>query len=153
MARKLAYGFGAALLCAVAIVEYLNFTGFCYADKRYHNDQELIDFAITHGLKFVSELQGSEIYGAGEPIQYSSLAQFHQMNPGCCVLHKRGHPDLEEGLWVRAFGWYIVVAEIWYRIKTPGPNDFYRITVFMNSCGAIKRIRGASQSSALPPVR
>jgi hypothetical protein len=153
LGRKLACACAAGLLCALAVIEYLNFTGFCYADKRYHSDQELIDLAITRGLKFVSELQGSEIYGSGEPIEYKSLAQFHQINPECCVLHRWGHSDLEEGLWVRAFNWYMVVAEIWYRIKSTGPNQFYRVTVFMNSCGVIKRIRGAAYASALPPVR
>jgi hypothetical protein len=153
LARKFAYICGAAFLGAVAIVEYLNFTGFCYADKRYHSDQDLIDFAITRGLNFVSELHGSELYGSGEPIKYSSLAQFHHINPECCVLHRWGHRDLEEGVWVRSFGWYIAVVEIWYQIKPTGPNQFYNVTVFMNACGAIKRIRGAAQASPLPPVR
>jgi hypothetical protein len=153
MVRKLAYVFAALVACAMAIVEYLNFTGFCYADKRYHSDQELIDFAISRGLNFVGELQGSEIYGSGERTVYESVAQFHQVNPNCCELHRRGHPDLEEGVWPRVFGWYIAVAEIWYRIKSTGQNQFYHVTVFMNSCGAVKRIRGGAYPSALPPVR
>src|SRR6266478_3225607 len=108
--RPLMYSLGAAILCTFTLIEYLNFTGFCYAQRRYFGEQELVDFAIKR-----------EIYG--------SVEDFHKVNPNCCILYRWGHPDLAEGIWVRSFGWYISVAEIWYRLSTKSPSKFFRAHV------------------------
>lgn len=54
----------------------------------------------------------------GDREVYRSAEEFHDVNSACCVLHRWGHADLQDGLWVRAFGCYIAVAEIWYRLNT-----------------------------------
>jgi hypothetical protein len=136
-----------AIVAVIIVVEYLNFTGFCYTDKRYHSDQELTDFAITRALEFGKDTDSPE-----EPKIYRSIDEFHEVNPDCCVLYKWGHPGQEEGIWVRIFGWYISVAEISYLNKTSGQERFYQAEVYMSACGEIKRI-GGRRLSRLPTVK
>ncbi len=141
--RPLMYSFGAAILCTFTLIEYLNFTGFCYAQRRYFGEQELVDFAIKRAIHFsdlvTSDVREREIYG--------SVEDFHKVNPNCCILYRWGHPDLAEGIWVRSFGWYISVAEIWYRLSTKSPSKFFRAHVFMSACGEIKDVQGSIEST------
>jgi hypothetical protein len=141
-----------ALLCAVALVEVLNFTGFCYSQVRYLRDQELIDAAIQYRLADVGDYYLSR--GAKK---YNSVAEFHEINPHCCRLSKWGHPGLgEEGIWLRVIGWYVVVADLWYRFRDAGTNQFWSETVFMNSCGKVLEHAGGEMSydpTAHTPLR
>jgi hypothetical protein len=43
-----------SLVLAVAIIgvfEYLNFSGYCYSERRYLSDRELIEKAVQYNLK------------------------------------------------------------------------------------------------------
>ena len=143
--RRLVYSIGVAILGTLALIEYLNFTGFCYAQRRYLGEQELIDFAIKRAIHF-SDLVTRDVQ---EREVYNSIEDFHKVNSNCCILYRWGHPDLEEGIWVRSFGWYISVAEIWYRLSARPPNEFFHAYVFLSACGDIKRV-GGSVASTLP---
>jgi len=143
--RYMMYLVGVAILCTFTLVEYLNFTGFCYAQRRYFSEQELVDFAIKQVIHF-SDLVTSQVH---DREVYGSVEDFHKLNSNCCILHRGGHQDLEEGVWVRSFGWHISVVEIWYRLSAEPPNEFFHASVFMSACGEIKRI-GGSIASTLP---
>jgi hypothetical protein len=140
--RNLAYFASVVAVCATALIEYLNFTGFCYRQGRYLGEQELVNFAIEQAIHF-GDLVTTDVTGRQV---YSSIEEFRRINPKCCILHKRGHPDLEEGIWVRIFGWYISVAEIWYRLSAQPSAEFFRAYVFMSACGEVKRVGGSTET-------
>jgi hypothetical protein len=69
----------------VAAVEHLSFTGFCFADKRYHSDRELMDFAIMRALNFSDSVTRDS---RDEPKTYRSADEFRETNPDCCELYR-----------------------------------------------------------------
>jgi hypothetical protein len=147
--RSLKYLICVPLLCALGVIEYLNFTGFCYADGRYHTERELVDFAITRALNFSKSVT---VRVPGDDKIYRSTDEFREINPDCCALHKWGHEGLEEGIWIRIFGWYIAVADVWFLNKSTGAERFFHAEVYISACGEIKRIGGYSLSR-LPAVK
>jgi hypothetical protein len=111
-----------------ALIQYLNFTGFCYRELRYHSDQELIDAAVKYSLKYNKFDPGR--------LRYSSLAEFYDANPKCCKVHRWGH-DLVDGLWTRLFGWHVTVVELKYKIRRQGPKDRFSADVALMACGGV----------------
>lgn len=131
-----------AVVGVLAVVEYLNFTGYCYSQKRYLTDEELIDFAIPQVIGFAN-LVTSEVQNR---LTYNSVEDFHQHNLNCCGLHKWGHADADDGIWVRAVGWYISVAEISFRLSDQPSAKYFDATIFFTACGEIKEMRGYVKS-------
>jgi hypothetical protein len=84
-------------------VEALNFSGFCWSDMKYRSDATLIDDAVERTLKLYSPQLG--------PItkRYTSLAEFHQLNPHCCILYRWGHLYASD---FRLLGIYRAVADL-----------------------------------------
>ncbi len=134
-----------ALAAVVGTIEYLNFSGFCYSERRHLSDKELIEKAIQYNLKNPPRIQSVT--------QYASLNEFFATNFDCCVLHRDGHETIQEGSWVRLFGWYIAVADIWYRIGEGGPNAYYDSLVALNACGQVKQRLGPFYSFPRPPSK
>ena len=127
------------LLVPLVLFEYLNFTGFCYGQGRYYSDEELVDAAITYNLSK---------YGSDPAIKkrYESIGELGRQNPECCTIHRYGHWSLDP-IWVRAFGFYIVVVEVWYRVnETSGAASFYDSLVSFDACGKIVDTTGILES-------
>jgi hypothetical protein len=112
----------------LAIVEYQNFTGYCHRESRYLTDRELLESAIN----FIIELDKRR----GEEITYNSPQELLDNNQDCCSLFKDGHSHLPEGIWVRFFGWYVAVAEIWYKARNGRPS-YSRAEISIDACGKI----------------
>jgi hypothetical protein len=137
-----------SLVLAVAIIgvfEYLNFSGYCYSECRYLSDRELIEKAVQYNLKNPP--------GVGGVTQYASLDEFFAMNADCCFLERGGHETLQEGTWVRLFGWYVAVADIWYRLGDVGLDAYYNSLVALNSCGQVKQRLGPLYPFPRPPSK
>ena len=134
-----------ALATIIGAMEYLNFSGFCYSEQRNLSDQELIERAVQYNLKNPPGIDGL--------MQYASLNEFFVTNPDCCLLKRDGHETLQEGTWVRLFGWYIAVADIWYRIREGGPEAYYHSYVALNSCGQVKQRMGPLYPFPRPPSK
>jgi hypothetical protein len=124
------------VLGPVALLEYLNFTGFCYSQARYYRDEELIDAAIRWNIAR---------YGSDPAIKkrYESIGEFKGQNPECCSVSKYGHWSLDP-IWVRLFGFYIVVVEVWYQVAeaAPGTDSFYNSLISFDACGKIVNTAG-----------
>jgi hypothetical protein len=128
----------AALLgSALALVQYLNFSGFCYSQVRFLPDSELLARAIQYDLK-------NPPIGEGQ-ISYASIDEFLTRNPNCCLLHRHGGSLLDgilDGPWVRIFGWYIAVADVWYKFREDGPRNYYHSAIAVDSCGKVRERLG-----------
>jgi len=115
---------------AIALVEALNFTGFCYRDLRYLSDQEFIDKMVLYNLaRHGPSSERNKTYG--------SLREFYQVNPQCCELHRWGD-QFSDPIIVRLVGFYRVVGHITYRSNdAAGVDNFYSAIVSANACGDI----------------
>lgn len=125
---------------AIASFLFLNFTGFCYKHFRYYTKPALITIAINYNLgKHDPAGERRKIYG--------SIDEFHRINPYCCYAYPNA------GIFDMIFGFYDIVAEIWYRIKDLGPDAFYLAYVHMNACGEHPRSQGilTSEGPRHPP--
>ncbi|MBU6462094.1 MAG: hypothetical protein KGK01_05595 [Bradyrhizobium sp.] len=133
---------GIVLAIGLSLIEYLNFTGYCYAEARYLNDDELTRIAIADALKHVPDTVGI--------VHYSSVEDVLAKNPDCCAVHRQHRglfEDLLPGTWVRAFGWYIAAIEVAYRYReTPSLNYLDSFTL-VNACGRIGERLGSYSSS------
>jgi hypothetical protein len=118
-----------------ALIQYLNFTGFCYRERRYHSDQEITDAAVRYSLKY------NEYYP--DLIKYASLADFYAANPKCCRIYRWGNHLIEEGLWPRLFYWHITLVTLRYKIRPQGPKDTFSADVYLMPCGGVVDFSGA----------
>lgn len=130
-------------LVGVGIFEYLNFSGFCYSERRYLKDQELIDAAVRHAIARLDRFPNH--------LTYSSAEEFHSVNQNCCRIYKEGHPSLPEGTWVRILGWYVAVVRVWYKVEENGPRNYYDSYVSLNACGQVLQFKGTLES--IPPTK
>jgi len=129
------------LLC-IAVFEYLNFTGFCYGARRYLADDEFILKALRR------EVAVNKAYGESENrISYETPEALQTQNPNCCVVTRKDDPYLEESLWNRMFGSYVLLVEVAYRAKQDGPKPFYSDVFFANACGEILDRSGSEQAT------
>jgi hypothetical protein len=123
---------GILLAIGLGVIEYLNFTGYCYAEARYLGDHELIKAVIANALKHVPDTP--------EITRYSSVDDLLARNPDCCAVHRQDRGVFEgllPGTWVRSFGWYIAAVEVVYRYReTPSMNYLDSFTL-VNACGSI----------------
>lgn len=130
------------LAIGLSVIEYFNFTGYCYAEARYLSDDELIETVIAGFLKHVPD--------TAEIVQYSSVEDVLARNPDCCAVHRRHRGVFEPllpGIWVRTFGWYIAAVEVAYRYReTPSMNYLDSFTL-VNACGRIGERLGPYSSS------
>jgi hypothetical protein len=124
--------FALALVCLVGALEFLNFTDFCYSERRYLGDEGLIDATIRYELEQASRKGFNK---------YTSVAQFHEVNPKCCTMMKWGDPVVRTGsrgfaIWMRRIlGDYFIVVDLKYRIKDEGSEQFDSAHYLINSCG------------------
>ncbi len=124
-------------------VQFLNFTGYCYSQRRYLSDAELIRSAIEYSLAYDRRVEISY------EKRYLTPEDLLARSTDCCLLRRDGHGDFVEGPWVRALGWYIVFVDLWYKIKQTPPNNYRVFNISMNSCADIKETFSSFQS--LPP--
>ena len=72
--------------------EYHNFTGYCRAEGRYLEKQELIDRAVQKYFVRESEEVRNEAF------YYASLEEFYKKNPDCCkVVSLKDGEEGEDG--------------------------------------------------------
>jgi hypothetical protein len=148
-AKRLSSGaiFGLAILLAVTSAEFLNFTGFCWADLRYYSDRELINAAIGYELRMNEAADYVK-----DRKRYQSLEEFLAVNRDCCRVYRWGHPLELDGVWVRVFGWYIAVVNILYRLRDDGPRQFFDRYSFVNACGKVMNRMGSESQIGPSPA-
>ena len=137
----------AGMLSIGAVVEYLNFSGYCYPQGRWLGDQELVEAAIKYEL--------THVRGAYEltAVSYESPAAFQQENAGCCRLDRSGKHPMLDGKWTRVLGMYVAAVDLWYRFRRKGPEQFWYETVFVNACGHFLERFGHPLKTGLPNSR
>jgi hypothetical protein len=137
---------GAAIATSViGVIEYFNFTGFCYSQRRWLGNQELINAAIKYEL---SHVRGPYALGA---LSYSSLDEFKELNPQCCDLDRSGNNPALDGKWVRSLGIYNAAIHLHYRFRQTGQQQFWFETLFVNACGRFLD-RGGFPTDIPPPT-
>ncbi len=128
------------VLGPIVLLVCLNFTGFCYSQGAYYSDQRLIEAAIRYDISR---------HSASNPEtskRYDSMADFRHQNPDCCKVYRYGHPFLDP-IWVRIFGFYIVMVEVWYRAnETTGVDNFYDSLISFDACGRIMDFYGITEA-------
>jgi hypothetical protein len=117
----------ALLLCAVSLLEFLNFTGFCYSQQRYLTDD---DFFLAAKKRTLDSLK---IYPG--QIVYDSVEALDRANPRCCKIDREGGDPQES--WARAFGWHVVDVEVRIKANDQLDKPYYRTTVSLSSCGRV----------------
>lgn len=141
--------FVVASLCALIVYETLNFTGFCYEQKRYLSDEELINAAVRYEIGEQYNLHAHNI--DDRPAwtrRYISVEEFHHINPNCCFVHRWGFPgNYGEGIWTRIFGWYVALVDLQFRTRDTGPKQFYSAAAFVNACGAVGETFGTDSTA------
>ena len=123
-----------ALTLAIGFVVYRNVVGFCNSQGRYLDDAEMIRQAILYSL----QKPPHERVPSPDVIQYRSVSEFMDRNRDCCIIHRHDRGEFENVLadrWVRIFGWYVLVVDLWYQYKEAAPDNFYEASIAMNSCG------------------
>jgi hypothetical protein len=140
-----------AAVCMLAAWEYLNFTGFCYGQHRYLSDQEMIDAAVLYEINTNARYHVQDVRdNPGWTKKYASIAEFHKENPHCCTVWRWGFPgNYGEGIWVRAFGWYVAWVDLEFRTRDSGQKQFYSASVSVNQCGKVMEDFGSA--SSVPP--
>jgi hypothetical protein len=133
----------AAILVGFLGIQFLNFTGFCYRDMRYYSSLELIDRAIAY------RIQGTP---RANVKAYASVREFHELNPNCCALHAWG-PDLfQYPIFLRGFGFYRAVADLWYRYSDTDPTyPFYQAYISLDACGGYAGFSGTQETRGPTP--
>jgi hypothetical protein len=136
--RPIAVVLLAVVACAVALIQFLNFSGFCYPQQRWLSDTELITSAITNNLA-----RHSAEIGSLRSKMYSSIEEFHQQNSNCCVLERWNTGPFGSPIFLRFLGVYEALVDIIYRVNDGGGVDnFYGSMTLVNSCGAVLEVRG-----------
>lgn len=82
--KKQPIRYRAIFLCILGVflvAEVLSFTSFCYADKRFYDDDYFLSTAIESEMKLTR---------AHDPtaIQYASVSDFLSKNPHCCTVSR-----------------------------------------------------------------
>jgi hypothetical protein len=132
------------LAAAFGLVEYLNFSGFCWSERRYFSDRELIDRAILFDLKALEDTDYIK-----DRKRYGSLDEFYAANPDCCRLVRGEHHLRAEADW-RWLGGYTAVAEVFYRLRDAGPRQFFYRYSLVSACGSVGDRMGHEQSTKPP---
>ena len=138
--RCLLAGVGIFVGLTLAGFEYLSLNDFCYKERRFLSDRELIDAAIRLQIGYIRDherARGTHVY--------ASVQQLHELNPTCCSLERRGDPFLRAyGPWEyhmrllrrRLLGQELFVVNLWYRLRDDGPKPFWRSHFLVDACGA-----------------
>ena len=126
---------GLAAIVVLGFFELLNLTNFCYRDKRFHGENELISVAINLNIaRFDSKGERNKAY--------SSVSDFLSQNPDCCKLYY--NDDLMHvGFLGRLIGLRYVVVNVFYKMSdTADVYKYYGSWVKMNSCGEALDTKG-----------
>jgi hypothetical protein len=134
----------AAFLFVLVLVQFLNFTGFCYRQARYYSDKEFILIAANIDL-------GRHGPNKERNKAYESAGDLVAQNPNCCHVYRWGHYFIEMPFVARAVGFYYAAVQVWYRIRDDGVEQFYDSHVIVNACGEIIEKRGIPERN--PPRR
>ena len=126
-----------SLLVGLIVIQYLNFTGFCYRQCRYYSDHDLMDIVSKYGR---------QRYRNVHTINYSSLDDLIASNPNYCKIYRWGHRLASDGVWTRVFGWHIVYVLLGYKIRSQPPNNYLSIDASVNACGFIVESSSSVQS-------
>jgi hypothetical protein len=141
-----------ALTLAVGFIVYRNVAGFCSSQGRYLSDADMIRQAILYSLQ---EPPPPRI-PSPDIIQYGSVEEFMDRNRDCCVIRRQDRGEFENVLadqWVRIFGWYVLVVDLWYQYKEAVPDNFYEVSIAMNSCGEFVERHVSLDSRPKVPIK
>jgi hypothetical protein len=127
---------GISALCLFALIQFLNFSGFCYREMRYLPEGELINIAVVLNLsKHDPKSERNKMY--------VSLANFFEENQNCCKLYYRN--QLIAPL-ARVFGVYEMVVNVNYKISdTSIKYKYYDSDVLINACGRVVEKMGTAE--------
>ena len=93
---------------------------------------------IRQAILYSQQKPPHERVPSPDVIQYRSVSEFMDRNRDCCIIHRHDRGEFENVLadrWVRIFGWYVLVVDLWYQYKEAAPDNFYEASIAMNSCG------------------
>jgi hypothetical protein len=144
------------LACLFGVPQFLNFTGFCYGEGRYYSDEEFIDIAIKYNLSRLDSIKGPLNYK--KPRVYRSPRELIEQNPNCCLIYRWGGGDpAADGIWGRIVGFYIVVADIWFKANdsndSTANDNYYNSLVSMNAEGCGRTQHNRALTSQCSRVR
>lgn len=113
-----------ALLAPLWIVAGLNYSGFCWEQKRWLSDEEKIRRIVEQQFLYQPEV----IYGLGEGVasersnpatRYETVEHFLEKNPDCCRvdLSRAGGDTLYPTLWDKLWNYYTDIVVVKYGAK------------------------------------
>ena len=120
------------LVAGLSLIQFLNFTGFCYRDLRYYSDQEFKDAAVRSILSDQAKRASSQQY-------FPSIREFYNDNPDCCRIY-RWRDDPLVSLWARVFGWYVVLIDVIYRLPWYAENRYFNANAYADACTAVFKV-------------
>ena len=130
--------FGGALL----LVEYLNFSGFCYPQRRYLSSDDLIASAVKDSMR-----RHAPVPNSPSQIGYASLEDFNRQNHNCCDINRWSTSGLAGPVWGRTLGYYEALVSITFRTaEGDGADNFYTSMTAVDSCGGVHRSYGFPSS-------
>ena len=123
----------------------LNYSGFCFAEKRYLSKEEKIRAVFNYQnnrgdlLKFVDNANPKEY------IKYKSFEEFLAENPDCCHINPGGPYGVPpSSFWDRIFGFDsgdVVVVDFKVRyLDEKGNHGFEEVQFenFLTNCGKVR---------------
>lgn len=155
-------------LLLLLIFTPLNLAGYCYSQKRFYSDEELLRKTIKHSLRNYDltierwKEEGDRNINSlkalprgAELISYSSVDDFIQKNPNCCSIEKfygglLGDGGGNGGSYLSAFlfHYHVKIKIYGYALSKTTPNGpiIFYTTNYVSCCGINSDYVGASFS-------
>ena len=122
------------LIALLFFVARLSYSGYCFKEKRYLSDEEKINLAVQHVVRFyppnipyeivVENGEQKKIRTGRSPknsLPYRDLKEFLELNPNCCrVVMRANFSDGERYIvefWDRLFGRTSCLVEVKYFVR------------------------------------
>lgn len=101
----------------------LNYTGFCWSEKRWLSSQEKINVAVSEVIRKrsvnVSEEASSSVlkYRVIRGVPYGSKEEFFSVNPNCCDLVGRAEDGFRPLLIEKLFGNFSCMVRVRFKFR------------------------------------
>ena len=119
-------------------------TGYCFVEKRYLSDTEIIEPAIEGLVRRLDRFYNSlPLDKQAEYIHYRDVGTFKRLNPGCCerqFSEVKKRPTKRQMISMKqtgrfTFNWHIKIKE-----REDKPNFKREVNISVDSCGTLRRI-------------
>ena len=115
-------------LGVLLVAEVLSFTSFCYADKRFYDDDYFLSTAIDYETKLTRAHYPTAV-------QYESVSDFLSKNPDCCTVSRWKGRYREAEVWSKIFFFPRIFVYLKFRKYDLTEDWDYDAYYILDACG------------------